>query len=130
MFQFLNFVCQSEFQLPGGGLLFIEFLFQAGFEGLKLLFEPGFDDLKLLFELGLDSLKFVFEDEFQFLKEALIESFGFFLLLTLATPTLTLPLQGEGNQAASYGLELYHPLIPVYIPFPLQEEGQGGGQVW
>ena len=28
----------------------------------------------------------------------------------------SLPLQGEGNKAASYGLELYHPLIPLYIP--------------
>ena len=78
--------------------------------------------------------------------EALIESFGFFLLLTLATPTLTLhpsgggglpamawsyitrlflsifpdpPPPGAGNQAASYDLELYHSLIPLYIPSPL-----------
>ena len=33
LFQFLNFVCQGEFQWPGGGLLLIESLFQAGFDG-------------------------------------------------------------------------------------------------
>ena len=48
-----------------------------------------------------------------------MESFGFFLWLTLATPTLTIHLSGGGNKAASYGLELYHPLIPLYIPSPL-----------
>ena len=52
-------------------------------------------------------------------KEALIESFGLFLLLTLATPTLTLPLSGGGNKVVGCGLELYHLLTTLYIPSPL-----------
>ena len=51
-------------------------------------------------------------------QESLIESFGFFLLLTLATPTLTLPLQGEGTKLPAMAWS-YHLLTTLYIPSPL-----------
>ena len=55
-------------------------------------------------------------------QESLIESFGFFLLLTLATPTLTLPLQGEGTKLPAMPGAITRSLPSIFPP-PFRGEG-------
>ena len=64
--------------------------------------------MSIIFDIGMHGGE---DTDFYLKKESRIESFGFFLLLTLAPPTLTLPQRG-GNKVAGWDLELQAPPAP------------------